>query len=353
VDFKADLPLLTDAQKVEFAKDLSAIANTLGGMGYLIIGVDDRGRVKGVRSLDISEARLQQIAARRCDPPVNFKVDTRDLRSGRVVVIQIPRSIVGPHQVKDTGAFYVRRGTTTTTASTSEIARMILRRIEIERGKRNEYDRYGPSTRVEIMQRDVFRAIRQMGFKRGLIKMECGERQYEPREERQVAFADGFIGRVPTRLHFLFFIGNIDRHRLRRTYTTIEEGWLNLLKRNRVNLGKAHLFLVITDGIASKGPIEEWSLRGPCTVSTFEPSLVYAGLGKRTRVKDIDFKHPHFDLTRILPRFFIQKAKSIDSIELKLTCIRDWLTENIDILRSVVKFQRAISCARPSRPFIY
>jgi len=353
VDFKIYLPLSTNEQKIEFAKDLSAMANTLGGIGYLIVGVDDRGKVIGVRPDHISEARLQQINAARCDPPVNFDVNSLDLTSKRVVIIEIPRSLTGPHQVIGIGAFYIRRGPTTDVASTSEVTRMILRRIEIERGKRSEYDRYGPGARVEIMRKDTFAVVRQMGFKRGWIKIVYSDGYSGLTRERKVAFADGLIGGVRTRLYFLFFIRRMNRQRLRDTYYLIEKGWLNLLDRHRINLTKAHLFLLFAEGTVSKGPIEEWSLREPCTVSVFEPSLIYAGLGKGIRVNDVDFEEHRYDLTRALPRFFIQKTKSADNIELKLACVRDWLTENDDILRSIIKFQKAISRTPPFGPHIY
>jgi len=351
-DFKICLPLSTNEQKIEFAKDLSAMANTPGGTGHLIVGVDNRGEVIGVRPDHISETRLQQINAARCDPPVNFDVNSLDLSSKRIVIIEIPRSLTGPHQVKDIGAFYIRRGTTTDVASTSEVTRMILRRLEIERGKRSDYDRYGPSARVEAMRKDTFAVVRQMGFKRGWIKIVYGG-EYGLTREQKVAFADGFIGGVQTRVYFLFFIRRMNRRILRDTYYLIERGWLNLLDRQKINLTKAHLFLLVAESTVSKGPIEEWSLREPCTVSVFEPSLIYAGLGKGIRVNDFDFKEHRFDLTRVLPRFFIQKTKSADNIELKLACVRDWLTENDDVLRSIIKFQKAISRKPPSEPHIY
>jgi len=52
VDFKLLLDLSTKRSKAEFAKDVMAIANTPGGDGYLIIGLDNVGENPAASSLD-------------------------------------------------------------------------------------------------------------------------------------------------------------------------------------------------------------------------------------------------------------------------------------------------------------
>ena len=42
LDFKEILNLETESEKKEFAKDVMAIANSIGGRGYIIIGVKDK-----------------------------------------------------------------------------------------------------------------------------------------------------------------------------------------------------------------------------------------------------------------------------------------------------------------------
>jgi len=57
-----------DHQKNEFAKDFSAIANTPGGRGYIIVGVDDSCTPRGVGSgADLKERKIQtRVAFTQC-----------------------------------------------------------------------------------------------------------------------------------------------------------------------------------------------------------------------------------------------------------------------------------------------
>ena len=42
LDFKLKIELFTESVKKELAKDICAIANSRGGRGYIIIGVEDK-----------------------------------------------------------------------------------------------------------------------------------------------------------------------------------------------------------------------------------------------------------------------------------------------------------------------
>ena len=61
----------TETKKKEFAKDVTAIANTKGGRGYRVFGVADKTReVIGITGKHPTEESIFQIISTRCDPPV-------------------------------------------------------------------------------------------------------------------------------------------------------------------------------------------------------------------------------------------------------------------------------------------
>lgn len=125
LDYKLTMPLASDTHKKEIAKDVLALANTPGGRGYLVIGVQDKTRtLVGVDPLDYPEERIQQILLTRCDPPVNVSVDPVHIQGVVIVVISVYKSHNRPHQMRQTGAFYIRRGSTTDLAHRDEIALM-------------------------------------------------------------------------------------------------------------------------------------------------------------------------------------------------------------------------------------
>ena len=123
LDFKAELNLNTESEKKELAKDVTAIANSRGGRGYIIYGVEDKTkRILGINTEDFQEEQIQQIIYNRTDPPVPVNVDFVQIKDKTVAVLTIFRSRHAPHQVLQTGAFYVRRGSTNDFARRSELA---------------------------------------------------------------------------------------------------------------------------------------------------------------------------------------------------------------------------------------
>lgn len=125
LDFKESLHLHIDSYKKEFAKDVIAIANSIGGRGYLIIGIKDKEKeIVGIDPEDFHEERLQQIISHRCDPPVNIRVEHIKYNEKYIAVITIFKSSQRPHQMRQTGAFYIRRGSTTDIARRHELASM-------------------------------------------------------------------------------------------------------------------------------------------------------------------------------------------------------------------------------------
>ncbi|MCY6356807.1 AlbA family DNA-binding domain-containing protein [Clostridium sp. ZS2-4] len=122
LDFKQEIDLNTESGKKEFAKDICALANSRGGRGYLIIGIEDKTkRVIGVDRLSFTEEQIQQIVSSRCDPPIPISLECIDYENKKVAVITIYQSSQKPYQFRENGAFYIRRGSTTDTMRKQEL----------------------------------------------------------------------------------------------------------------------------------------------------------------------------------------------------------------------------------------
>lgn len=114
VDFKLKIDLLTESGRKELAKDVCSIANSKGGRGYLIIGVEDKTRnIIGIENMDYTEEQIQQIVSSRCDPPVPIDIETVTYENKKLLIINIYDGPQKPYQSRDNGAFYIRRGSTT------------------------------------------------------------------------------------------------------------------------------------------------------------------------------------------------------------------------------------------------
>lgn len=125
----------TASEKKELAKDIAAMANTAGGQ--IVVGYDKKeNQIYGI-SQDILSAiseyidTIQRIVKDRCDPPVSFNCSLADYNGKKLIIINVPQSQF-LHQMKDTGAIYVRRQTIVDTAKPREIA---ARYIQVERFK--------------------------------------------------------------------------------------------------------------------------------------------------------------------------------------------------------------------------
>ncbi|MBP3889154.1 MAG: putative DNA binding domain-containing protein [Cellulosilyticum sp.] len=127
LDFKLQLHLELESEKKEFVKDVIAIANTAGGRGYIIFGIEDQTRqIVGLEDLpEHIEERIQQIIAHRALPPVPVRFDLLEVNHKKVGVVTIFKSMQVPHQMIQTGAFYIRRGSTTDKANRHEVANML------------------------------------------------------------------------------------------------------------------------------------------------------------------------------------------------------------------------------------
>ena len=115
LDFKLRLELYNETGKKELTKDICAIANSKGGRGYIIVGIEDKTKeIIGIQEDDIfKEEQIQQIVTTRCEPPIPIEVDFVDIKDKKIGVISIYDGEQKPYQVRDNGAFYIRRGSTT------------------------------------------------------------------------------------------------------------------------------------------------------------------------------------------------------------------------------------------------
>lgn len=126
LDFKLEFKLDTETSKKEFVKDISAIANSKGGRGYIIYGIKDKSKdIVGVSTTKFDEERIHQIISSRCDPPVAVGYEEVELEGKKIVVITIYKSDYIPHQIIGTGTIYIRRGSTTDIARRTEIASLL------------------------------------------------------------------------------------------------------------------------------------------------------------------------------------------------------------------------------------
>lgn len=125
LDFKLDFNIDKEYSKREFVKDVTAIANSKGGRGYIIFGVEDKKKeIVGVTANKLEEERIQQLICGRCDPPVPIRFEEIFYNDKKLFVLTIFKSSQRPHQILQTGTFYIRRGSTTDVARRYEIASM-------------------------------------------------------------------------------------------------------------------------------------------------------------------------------------------------------------------------------------
>lgn len=125
LDFKREISLTSDKQKAEFAKDVSAFANTKGG--YIIYGKEDPkegGKIAGIDPKTLNESKMQQVVSSRCYPPVNFQAKLVLHDSLYFALLRIPESSMKPNQIVQTKEIFVRRGSTTQRATREEIREM-------------------------------------------------------------------------------------------------------------------------------------------------------------------------------------------------------------------------------------
>ncbi|MBZ9636797.1 helix-turn-helix domain-containing protein [Clostridium sp. FP1] len=122
LDFKLKMDILIESGKKELAKDICAIANSRGGRGYIVVGVEDKTkRVIGINLDDFKEEQFQQIISSRCEPPIPISIDFVIYQTKNLAIITIYDGGQKPYQLRENGAFYIRRGSTTDTMRKDEL----------------------------------------------------------------------------------------------------------------------------------------------------------------------------------------------------------------------------------------
>lgn len=133
LDFKLRLELDTETGKKELAKDVCAIANSRGGRGYIVVGVEDKTRrIQGIDEVEFpTEEQLQQIISSRCEPPIPISVEMLTMEGRVIAVITIFNGDQRPYQVREHGSFYIRRGSTTDTMRKQEIVSSLQENLNL------------------------------------------------------------------------------------------------------------------------------------------------------------------------------------------------------------------------------
>lgn len=131
LEFKREIRLSSDTEKREFAKDVSALANSTGG--YVLFGKEDKtegGRILGIRPETFDADQMQQIIASRCYPPVKFNAELIKKDSKWFVLLEIPESDLKPHEIIKTRDVWIRRGGITDKATQREREQISHKREE-------------------------------------------------------------------------------------------------------------------------------------------------------------------------------------------------------------------------------
>lgn len=126
LDFKRELHIESASDKKEFAKDVSAIANSRGGRGYIIFGVEDKTKnIIGINPDNFIEEKIQQVIVTRCEPPIPISLELVNYKNKYIAVLTIYSGDQKPYQVKESGSFFTRRGSTTDIMRKEELASLL------------------------------------------------------------------------------------------------------------------------------------------------------------------------------------------------------------------------------------
>lgn len=133
LDFKLKLDLSNEMGKKELTKDICAIANSNGGRGYIIVGIQDKTKkIFGINNNNLfTEEQIQQIITSRCEPPIPLQVDFLFVDNKKISVISIYDGGQRPYQVRENGAFYIRRGSTTDTMRKQELIALLEENLNL------------------------------------------------------------------------------------------------------------------------------------------------------------------------------------------------------------------------------
>jgi predicted HTH transcriptional regulator len=87
----------SDYEKI--AKEMLAFANSSGG--YIIVGINDDGKICGVKSEKGEANLLIDTAENYCEPQINYEIHHVELKKKEVVVFEVKESTRKPHRLQD------------------------------------------------------------------------------------------------------------------------------------------------------------------------------------------------------------------------------------------------------------
>lgn len=120
VEFKRD-----DLRPEQLAKEISALANLKGG--YLLLGVEDDGRISGIQRPDLELWVMDTVFGRYVHPLILPFYEEVALDDGkRVAVVTLTEGMAKPYAVRhnDREEVYVRAGSTSRRATREQMARL-------------------------------------------------------------------------------------------------------------------------------------------------------------------------------------------------------------------------------------
>lgn len=88
-----------DLSQNEFLKDVTAMANTPGNTGYIIIGIDKKGELHDAL-IPIDSSKIRGIICKHIQDPMNIEVYQIPVGEKSISVIEIPESFNKPHVIK-------------------------------------------------------------------------------------------------------------------------------------------------------------------------------------------------------------------------------------------------------------
>jgi hypothetical protein len=136
--------LSEDLQRNEFLKDITAMANTPGETGYIIVGIDPKGELYDA-VIPLDPSKIRGIICKHIQDPMNVEIYLTSVDDKNISVIEVPMSLNKPHIIKEfrsskqTISMFIpiRKGTSINAANKYDIDFMYLeknRRIVIDYG---------------------------------------------------------------------------------------------------------------------------------------------------------------------------------------------------------------------------
>lgn len=83
----------------KIAREMIAFANTKGG--YVLFGIDDDKKIIGVESEKETTELVKDVALNYSEPPLEYSIEYREIKSKEIVIVKIPESIKKPHRIQD------------------------------------------------------------------------------------------------------------------------------------------------------------------------------------------------------------------------------------------------------------